>query len=193
MFLKNWIKEYDNVLPIPAVSKLLKVLNKRYDEYEDARVIGNTETGIVDKNIRDVKKIQFSTDPYNSLTLTHWKNLLKFIIENCANDYIINFPFIAKEIQVTQLEALRYEKNGHYSLHTDAGHRSTNHRVLSCILLLNNDYEGGELAFDLKEKELLKIKAAPAKIIMWPSNFMFPHAVMPVTKGVRHSIVCWLW
>jgi hypothetical protein len=193
MFLKNWIREYDNVLPLTTVSKLLKVLNKNYNDYQDAAVVGNKPDGEVNKKIRDVKKIPFNGDPYNSLTLTHWNNLLKFIIENCAKDYIRNFPFIAKEIQVSQLEALKYEKNGHYVLHADSGDRSTNYRVLSCSFLLNNDYEGGELVFDLKEKELFKVKTAPAKIIMWPSNFMFPHTVMPVTKGVRHSIVSWLW
>ena len=28
--------------------------------------------------------------------------------------------------------------------------------------------------------------------IVFPSNFCFPHAVLPVTKGERHSIITWI-
>ncbi len=29
-------------------------------------------------------------------------------------------------------------------------------------------------------------------MIIFPSNFLYPHQVMPVTKGERYSIVSWL-
>lgn len=36
-----------------------------------------------------------------------------------------------------------------------------------------------------------KIEVKPNRMIVWPSNFMFPHRVAPVTKGVRFSVVSW--
>ncbi len=30
-------------------------------------------------------------------------------------------------------------------------------------------------------------------IVMWPSNFLWPHGVTEATKGTRYSAVCWAW
>jgi predicted 2-oxoglutarate/Fe(II)-dependent dioxygenase YbiX len=76
---------------------------------------------------------------------------------------------------------------GHYKEHTD--HWDLFPRVLSCSILLNDDYEGGNFAFF--EKELI-LNATQGEAIVFPSNFCFPHAVLPVTKGNRHSIITWI-
>ena len=58
--------------------------------------------------------------------------------------------------------------------------------------MLNNDYEGGDLSFaDQNNEEILKVEKQANRMIIWPSNFLFPHAVLPVTKGKRYSIVAW--
>jgi predicted 2-oxoglutarate/Fe(II)-dependent dioxygenase YbiX len=57
---------------------------------------------------------------------------------------------------------------------------------------LNNDYEGGKIVFanpDLSGQ--FEIDVVPNRLIVWPSNFLFPHRVNPVTKGVRYSVVAW--
>ena len=60
------------------------------------------------------------------------------------------------------------------------------------IYLLNNDYEGGELCFkELKTEEESIVEKRANRLIIWPSNFIFPHTVKPVTKGIRYSIVGW--
>ena len=65
-------------------------------------------------------------------------------------------------------------------------------RTLSSILFLNNDYEGGELTFkNTFNEEELTIKPFPGKLVVWPSNMMFPHTVKPVKKGTRYTIVAW--
>jgi predicted 2-oxoglutarate/Fe(II)-dependent dioxygenase YbiX len=28
-------------------------------------------------------------------------------------------------------------------------------------------------------------------MLIWPSNFLYPHKVNPVKKGIRYSMVCW--
>ena len=62
-------------------------------------------------------------------------------------------------------------------------------RVLSCSLILNDDYEGGDFAFFGGEYIVPK-KAGSA--VVFPSNFCFPHAVLPVTEGDRHAIITWI-
>ncbi len=61
--------------------------------------------------------------------------------------------------------------------------------VLSIIGLLNDDYEGGELIM-FEDK---KIDTKKGDLLIFPSNFLYPHEVTPVTKGVRYSYVSWVW
>ena len=58
--------------------------------------------------------------------------------------------------------------------------------ILSFVGLLNDNYKGGE--FMCRNK---KIKLKRGDILMFPSNFMYPHEVKEVTKGIRYSFVGW--
>jgi predicted 2-oxoglutarate/Fe(II)-dependent dioxygenase YbiX len=82
---------------------------------------------------------------------------------------------------------LRYEEGNFYIEHTDSF--KAQQRSLSCSLLLNHDYDGGEFAFFNRQ---MMIKSKKGSVIMFPSNFMFPHEIMEVTKGTRYSIITWL-
>ena len=46
----------------------------------------------------------------------------------------------------------------------------------------------GEFAFFNRE---LKYKLNQGDVIMFPSTFMYPHEIMPITKGTRYSIITW--
>ena len=58
--------------------------------------------------------------------------------------------------------------------------------VLSIVGILNDNYEGGE--FYLRNNH---IKTKMGDILIFPSNFMFPHEVKLVTKGTRYSFISW--
>ena len=40
-------------------------------------------------------------------------------------------------------------------------------------------------------KEFARSKTKPNSMLIWPSSFLYPHGVEPVTKGTRYSIVAW--
>jgi len=61
--------------------------------------------------------------------------------------------------------------------------------ILSVVGALNEDYEGGEFIM----WEDTKIPLPTGSIMIFPSNFLYPHKVTPVTKGVRYSYVSWVW
>ena len=61
--------------------------------------------------------------------------------------------------------------------------------VISIVGLLNDKFEGGE--FQLFDDTTIKLKAGD--LLLFPSNFLYPHRVLPVTKGVRHSYVSWAY
>jgi hypothetical protein len=83
-------------------------------------------------------------------------------------------------------ELLRYKEGQFYTQHTDSF--KARPRAVSCSFILNDDYEGGEFAFFDRE---LKYKPKKGSCIMFPSNFMYPHEIMPVTSGARYSIITW--
>jgi predicted 2-oxoglutarate/Fe(II)-dependent dioxygenase YbiX len=61
--------------------------------------------------------------------------------------------------------------------------------ILTVLGLLNDDFEGGDfLMFDDK-----KLNLSAGDIVIFPSNFMYPHSVTTVTKGTRYSFVAWGW
>jgi predicted 2-oxoglutarate/Fe(II)-dependent dioxygenase YbiX len=61
--------------------------------------------------------------------------------------------------------------------------------ILTVLGALNDNYEGGELEF--WEDEKIKLKAGEA--LIFPSNFLYPHQVLPITKGNRYSFAVWIW
>lgn len=83
-------------------------------------------------------------------------------------------------------ELLRYKVGQFYTTHTDSF--KDRPRAVSCSFALNDDYEGGEFAFFDRE---LVYKLKKGSCIMFPSNFMYPHEILPVTSGTRYSIVTW--
>ena len=61
--------------------------------------------------------------------------------------------------------------------------------VLSFILNFNDDYEGADLFF----WDNTTFKLGKGDIIMWPSNFLYPHGVTEAISGKRYSGVTWAW
>lgn len=66
-------------------------------------------------------------------------------------------------------------------------------RKLSTSVILNEDYEGGELEFRLidgmGEVETTRMKPPAGSVVVFPSYI--PHRVAPITKGTRYSVVAW--
>ena len=142
----------------------------------------------LDKNIRNVKGYHLSLS--NPTDIFYW-NFIKKEIERLYSFYKAKFPKMTTS-KINQIDLLKYSKGGKYEIHTDHSMtESTRH--LSVIINLNDNYEGGDLIFtDQKEKEIKRLKLNKGSIVFFPSNFMYPHSIKPITKGVRYSIVSWL-
>lgn len=89
--------------------------------------------------------------------------------------------------QVERPCLLHYKKGDFLKEHNDSG--IENPRVLSTILNLSDDHDGGLFTFFNGEME---IKLEAGEGLVFPSCFTFPHAVTEVTRGERFSIITWL-
>ena len=61
--------------------------------------------------------------------------------------------------------------------------------TLSIIGTLNDNYEGGEFIICGDKK----IDMKSGDLLIFPSTFLYPHKVDPVTNGIRYSYVSWTW
>jgi hypothetical protein len=188
MHLKNFIQIYDNAINIKTLSQLIRFVNNK--KFEAAEILGGGK-GKVDRNVRRTESYYLNHN-YNSLSNVHWSNFMRWNFGKYLRDYMMthnlgNTDKIFIE-GISDVTVLKYEQTGFYKYHTD--HCKKIPRTLSMILLLNNDYEGGHLSFRWNEEEY-KIETKANRLIIWPSNFMYPHSVLPVTKGKRYSVAAW--
>jgi len=112
------------------------------------------------------------------------------IIFRCLNEAIVQYQRVyGKHPLVTEDEGysiLRYENTQEYQLHTDSG--PENKRLISALVYLNDDFEGGETDFPLQSYQ---VKPKAGMICLFPSIYTHPHASLPVVKGVKYVIVTW--
>ena len=186
--LKNYIKIFDDVLPKHSLENLLKIC-KESKNFEKAQVIGNNQTQVIDEKIRRTNSWPMHNVGVKSLTEVHWTNLLNFIFSKSIEEYQ-KFFFHCGLPNIIDIQILKYNEGGFYNFHIDHGSQIS--RTLSCIFLINDDYEGGELCFNFnKSSEDFMIEKKKNRLIVWPSNFLYPHAVKPTKKGTRYSVVAW--
>jgi len=191
MDVKDLIYIKDNVLPIEALSSLIKWINHKDEKFVKSRVVlSHGKEDALDEKIRKVENFTLLQNS-KSMTEVHWANYLLHNFMQHINYYQADFKMNCSIEGIIEITVLKYENSGHYSYHTD--HCRKHPRTLSIIFLLNNDYEGGELVFGSvdKQQEIMRVKKNANRLILWPSNFVYPHKVEPVTKGRRYSIVSW--
>jgi|TARA_R110000796_G_scaffold218727_1_gene334666 predicted 2-oxoglutarate/Fe(II)-dependent dioxygenase YbiX len=192
MEINNFIYEKENFLPLKALSSLIKWTNTQSDKFKKGGLISTdiSNNNVIDESYRRVENFSLSRNS-KLKTEIHWVNFLSNYFKNLCLEYQEKLNTSCELTQFNEITILKYQNQGHYKFHTD--HCLQQPRTLSIIYLLNNDYEGGDLVFSTpgKEQETLNIEKKPNKVIIWPSNFMYPHKVTPVTKGLRYSIVSW--
>jgi hypothetical protein len=84
---------------------------------------------------------------------------------------------------------LRYRPGDHYPEHIDfSPWTGMKPRTLSGLLYLNSEFEGGALEFP---RHGIVHQPQAGDLILFPSNFAYPHIAHPVTSGVRYVVVTW--
>tara|TARA_R100000700_G_scaffold30618_1_gene37629 strand:- start:13 stop:594 length:582 start_codon:yes stop_codon:yes gene_type:complete len=192
MELKEFIKVYPNFLSPTQVSAFLR--NFSNYQFNDTTVVGAGATeknhnSIVDKSIR--KAQDYNLNINRTVTETHWYNYICAKIVKAVERYKIDTNGDFNISLVQEVSLLKYEKGGFYKPHVDSCRAI--HRELSIIIFLNNDYQGGYLKFYKPNGEVYyEVQPFPGTIVLWPSNFLYPHAADTVLEGTRFCIVSWV-
>lgn len=181
--LEEYIKVFDNVIPNEICDLIL-------EEYKDSNDWKPAQTGDLDssKTFRNCDIIGISkqaTIQKNPEQRKKIDDAFFEVVGNVVQKYADIFGYFDIK-QDSGYDLLRYEEGGFYSIHTDSYKEEP--RAVSFSFILNDDFEGGEFAFFDRK---VVIKPSKGSVIVFPSNFMYPHEVMKVTKGTRYSIVTW--
>jgi predicted 2-oxoglutarate/Fe(II)-dependent dioxygenase YbiX len=182
----NQLSDYIVVLKDVIPNDLIAAVHREYIASEDW--ITATTKGGLDPQTRNCSTIGMSFNSIiqkNPVLRTHIDSELHIATKKILAKYRGKFPDININ-QDTGYDLLQYEVGQFYTQHTDSFTEMP--RALSCSIALNDDYEGGEFAFFNRE---LTYKIPKGSAILFPSNFMYPHEIMPVTNGTRYSIVTW--
>lgn len=182
--LEDFIQVFDDVLS-PENCNLILNEYQNSSEWLDTR----TGDGEVSKHTRNCTEISISSQHILEQNFDVRKNLDDAVFESVRN-VITNYNNLIPTFRIdidTGYQLLRYKEGDFYIQHTDSFKEQQ--RSLSCSIQLNEDYEGGEFAFFDRE---MMIRTKPGSAIVFPSNFMYPHEIMPVIKGTRYSIITWL-
>jgi hypothetical protein len=151
-----------------------------------ATTIGDTGGVISDMRTNfDLGITQFlSVVPHEALVDTHnqMHNLVNSAVTSYCTRYGIQEPFWHEAYNM-----LKYSTGHEYKPHYDGN--TAGNRHISCIVYLNDEYEGGELEFPNFN---VKIKPQKGMLVVFPSNFAYTHIAKPVTSGTKYAIVTWL-
>lgn len=165
-----------NSIPEDVCKRLISSIEQL--NAEDAKV-GGGNIGIMDKKIRDVKKIPLPSwtgigAQMAGMGVSANQQAWKFNV-TCAN----------------QCDYLIYDVDGHYHAHTDTFlyPEQIECRKLTVLAFLNDDFEGGRLFLQTGQEKIYPPQIA-GTVLVFPSFVL--HGVEPVTKGIRRSVVTWI-
>jgi len=141
-----------------------------------------TSEGIIDEvsRICDTGWIYYSSE-YHWIYEKIWDSV------NKTNGWNLDILGFSDNIQYTIYDASKHENPPHYTWHSDIG-EGLNHRKISLSILLTGGFEGGE--FELANSGFIEHVKNKGDAIMFPSHLK--HRVLPVTKGIRKSLVVWV-
>jgi PKHD-type hydroxylase len=158
-----------------------------------ASILSANKKGRDDPEIRKTS-VDFITDKDNKINELAWHFLRE------ANKIQFNY-----ELTYFQpIQFAEYKDGGFYGYHQDASGIDPDNetRKLSLTLVLSdpNKFEGGELQFynggrpmedmgEITGEQVINDIRSQGTVVVFDSRDY--HRVTPVTKGVRHSIVCW--
>jgi len=184
--LKDYVKLYKSVVPADVCDQTVKEMdNIEFQEHQ----FYNANTGQSAPRSGS-KELEMSWGNVST------KPALNNLINEMAQIYLrdISMPWFNRYQRWSHVRFNKYAETKQMALHCDHIHSMFDGErkgipILSVLGVLNDDYEGGE--FIVFDDYVVPFKKGD--ICVFPSVFLFPHKVEPVTKGTRYSYISWVW
>ena len=189
MEINRFVKVFDGFLNDEQNKKFLKFINSK-TATPGTIVTDNAGTIKEDHEVRKVEIVPLNVQECPSTTF--WYHITKYLTQNIMNNYkeVTGSKYL-NPVSIENPQILKYPPGGKYEVHVD--HYKTIPRMLSVIVFINDEYEGGDLIIhNPNSTDTEKIEKKRNRCVVFPSNHLYPHAVTPVTKGIRYTMVTWI-
>lgn len=181
---------YKNVIPLgqKVIDDLEGVLVDGSSYKWSQAMVGNRQRMVDYRDCLDFKfkkSTIVGTDEKSETIKDSWQYLYDRM-SAAVDDYTKLYPMERLEYWES-INLIKYYPGNHFQTHADDG--ASYKSVVSLVGYLNDNYSGGELTFSQYD---VTIKPDAGDLVIFPSNYMFMHRAMPVTEGVKYSIVTML-
>jgi hypothetical protein len=184
--LTDYIRVYDTQFPDNFLEELLAALGE--DPFERA-CVNAPDPGyqMINMNRRSCS-VCYISFMKNRPNIERFDEMISKETARILSLYHDEFPFMVCN-RDTGYDFLKYEVGEFHREHIDQ-YQDIPNRFLGISYILNDDYEGGDLSF-FGNTYTPTVKKN--QVVIFPSNFMYPHQVTPVTKGTRYAIITWIF
>ena len=181
--LNDYIKIYRNHLPADVCDTSVEYLNLcNFTVHKFYNNAGEYSSHL------NASAVCFDMIPSNEVLMKYtWDAINQYVNQ-------IGFPWFKSWAGFTRPKFNKYDPNTRMDNHCDHikdmfdGERK-GVPILTVLCGLNDTYTGGNLMmFDGEDYSLNK-----GDVIIFPSNFLYPHTITPVITGTRYSAVSWVW
>ena len=176
---------YKNILDADTCSEYIKILDRELDGSKPYSWLPVEP----DQTLRNAVDFQITEDNLG-IECEETKDLYELnrsvlaAIKQGIDDYSKSW-----NISIEHYESLNFVKYSHpdsyFKPHIDDS--PDRPRIVSAVLYLNSDYDGGQLRFTRLDN--LTIKPEPGDLIVFPSSYLYMHESKPVLSGSKYSVV----
>ena len=185
--LKNYIGLYHSAIPANVCSTLVS-------ESKDFNWKLFDWSNIKNRKVSKSEAYEIGCDTCELLP-PKFKLILNPLISDVIEDYRKTYAeHLSSTMGFSNVKLNRYNTGTKLKKHVDHIHSLFDGQrkgipTFSIVGLLNEDFEGGNFVF--WDDYIAPLKTGT--IVVFPSNFLYPHRVDTIKKGIRHSFVSWVW
>ena len=181
--LKHYVKIYKNAIDNDKCESIINqlqdakfVTHSFYTPQTNEHIVHEFEPTVSNNQIADT----------DFLMEKIWNLLQRYVTVDFKNNWFTGWQ------GYTQPRYNRYDVDSRMENHCDHIHTMFDGTrrgipVLTVMAALNDNFQGGQLV--MFEDQTIELFAGD--VIVFPSNFLYPHKIEPVTSGVRYSFVSW--
>ena len=176
----------ENHIPVELCESLIEECNKKEWKKHTWYDYEKNQSGSMPEKELDV--MPCTQEQQNKITPYLIKALEDYQIKNSVSGDKTGTRWLTKfsPIRFNKYEVGTMMRKHYDHIHSIFDGKMKGVPIVSIVANLNDNYEGAE--FYCRGKE---IPLKTGDILLFPSNFMYPHEVKEATKGTRYSFVSW--
>jgi predicted 2-oxoglutarate/Fe(II)-dependent dioxygenase YbiX len=181
--LKDYVQVYQNLLAPETCEQIIEWAEQQgeaespWDGWEVAKTAVSNDVNIV---TTDRKCHYTMMNEHRGVCVDNINSAIKHVQKS--------YPYLHKCTEHTGIQIMRYQVGHYFKEHIDA--YTAGPRTLTLDIKLNDKFEGGALTFWQDKHQFRYLCTGDA--VVFPSSFLYPHEVHPVTKGVRYQCIMWM-